>query len=271
MPPARKSIPIEEYRPFPQHPAVKISLDGSYFRARVGDSALGAPSLDELKKEIYSRIEVLVADLPWTPVIHLTLHHEGVRKQSDGDPLAAAVSMDVERYHIAIVDTPKDGRRDDARGSWSGKLVAPWEKKTPTAKLRASKNWYFYFDGPDVARYDAPRSEDGTLALPSKIHASHAHGEVHLLHYSEETWTGLMALVSAIHQIRHQLRTIAGDAELVRRLSQAGAQMLSASRLLGAPALPARALNASHPPAEAAEADFEIIDEPPKPASGRRR
>ena len=266
MPPT-KPIHIEDYRPHQQYPAIKIVLDGKLFRAKIQDSNLCSETLDGLKRELYGRIEVLVADIPWTSVIQLTLQQEGVMGASNGDPLAAAVSARVERYHVAIVETPEDGLRDNGRSSWSGKIYAPWDKTTKTARLRASKNWYHYFGGSRGGYYEAPRTENGELALPSQIHTSGGSGgETYLLHYTEEAWTALLAIVQAIHNLRSQLRTIAGSPELVKALSTIGAQMLDASRLLPgmSDASPQRALPAADAPRRARRAQHA-----PEPKSKR--
>lgn len=202
----------------------------SYFRAKVRDQIVDGRTLETVVTQVTARLDAEVG-VTWTPVIMLHLHREGVRGASDGDPLAAAASLSFERFWVAPVPTPNDGLSDNHRGSWSGKLRAPWEARTPAARWKKSQNFYVGFAG---SRYETPQ-QDGKLLLPQKL-IDHSGSNSHLLAYTEATWTALTVIVQRLHETRAQLGRMVSSRESVALLESLGKDLIEnrTELLLGA-------------------------------------
>lgn len=223
------------------HPTLKMKADvflnGTQFRAKFHDQLVDGVTYDDVHRQLLARMEAM-SGVGWVPIIELQLMHEGILHQSCGnDPLAGGASLAMKRYWFAIAGRPADGRKDDHRGSWSGKLMAPWECTTNAQRLKKATNCYVYSFVNSRESLGFPRNKDGTLALPVQVSGAGGIGNgAYLLLHTDALWTTLGAIVARLHDTRAQLRAMVATPESVALLEGLGQRLMDAGSLLALPA-----------------------------------
>lgn len=221
--------------------SVEVFLNGHLFRARYHGGLIDGPTYADVERQVLARMEA-TSGVQWLPVVELHLQRDGVHGITDQTPGGAAVALRFTRYWFAVAHhAPKDGLHDDRRGSWSGKLSAPWEAGTDAQRMKRAANVYLRFAGSEWN--DVPRKKDGTLALPARMNGSREMGndEGYLLLHTEPLWASLTAIVQRIRDTHAQLKYMVSTEETVRALEGMGAALLAQpTQLLLPPAPSAR-------------------------------
>lgn len=221
---------------------VDVFMQGTAFRAHYQGGIVDGVTYESVERQVLARMEA-TAGVDWLPVVELHLERNRVHGITDGSPTGGAVALQFTRYWFAVArHTPRDGLKDDNRGSWSGKLSAPWEAKTDAQRLAKAKNVYLHFAG---SWLDVPRNKDGTVALPAKMHGSRDSGneEGWVLLHTDALWASLLAIVARIRDTHAQLQHLVSTPETVKVLEGLGERLLAQPQQLALPPgdVPARA------------------------------